>query len=204
MLDKTIPYHRVIMTRKAGTSIPSPMLPEGFSFRLFQLGDEQAWAKLETSVGEFDQVKDALLYFQQDYLPYRTELERRTLFVINPRQEIVATLTIWWRYTGERRHPWLHWVAVAPEYQGLGIGKALVCEGLRRLLRIEGDQDVYLPTQTWSYKAIGIYLFAGFEFNTELDYGQFNNEYEQAITVLKQVLRPSCLAHIITEDHTHA
>lgn len=40
MLDKTIPYHRVIMTRKTGNSIPSTMLPEGFSFRLFQLGDE--------------------------------------------------------------------------------------------------------------------------------------------------------------------
>ena len=79
MLDKTIPYHRVIMTRKTGNPIPATMLPEGFSFRLFQFGDEHA-----------------------------------------------------------------------------------------------------------------------------LDYGPFNNEYEQAIPLLKQVLRPSCLPHIQTEDQQHA
>ena len=37
-----------------------------------------------------------------------------------------------------------------------------------------------------------------------LDYGPFNNEYEQAIPVLKQVLRPSCSPHIQTEDQQHA
>lgn len=203
MLDKTIPYHRVIMTRKAGTSIPSSILPEGFSFRLFQLGDEQAWAAIEAAVGEFEQVEDALLYFRQQFMPFHAELERRTLFVVNPDQELIATLTIWWRYIGERRHPWIHWVAVMPEYQGLGIGKALVCEGLRRLLQIEGDPDVYLSTQTWSYKAIGIYLYAGFSFNTVLDYGQFHNEYEQAINVLKQVMPPACFAQIRTEEPAH-
>lgn len=52
MLDKTIPYHRVIMSRKTGSSIPSPMLPEGFSFRLFPLGDEyeQAIAALKQAL----------------------------------------------------------------------------------------------------------------------------------------------------------
>ena len=30
-----------------------------------------------------------------------------------------------------RRDPWVHWVAVKPSHRGLGLGKALVAEGMR-------------------------------------------------------------------------
>ena len=193
MLNKTIPYHSIILQRKAGMPIPAPTLPKGYSFVSFISGDEKAWADIETSVGEFEKTVDALVCFQENYLPYLAEVERRTIFIQNENGEKIATLPNWWGYTGGRRDPWLHWVAVKPGYQGLGLGKAIVFEGMHRMLRIEGDRDIFLPTQTWSYKAIGIYLKVGFDFiNQDKQFmGGFANEYKDAMSVLKTIMNLS-------------
>lgn len=190
MLDKSIPYYHVLMKREKGTPVSSFELPQGFRFVLFKSGDEKYWAEIESSVGEFDTPVDALLFFQKKYMPYLNELERRCIFVENSDCVKVATLTIWWCYTGVRRDPSIHWVSVRPECQGLGIGKALVSEGIRRLIEIEGDRDVYLHTQTWSYKAINIYKKLGFEITRERGIaGYENNEVDKAIELLKNYLR---------------
>ena len=189
MLDKTIPYYHVLMKREKGSPIKEYLLPNGFNYMLFRAGDEKEWAEIETSVGEFDRAVDALVYFQRDYLPYKNELERRCIFIENDKGRKVATLTIWWCYTELRRDPWIHWVAVCPEYQGLGLGKAIVFEGMKRLMEIEGDRDVYLHTQTWSYKAINIYKKAGFKITNEKGLaGYENSEYEKAIILLQDYL----------------
>ena len=43
MLDKSIPYHDIIMGFQAGTPLPQPVLPTGYSFRFFREGDERHW-----------------------------------------------------------------------------------------------------------------------------------------------------------------
>ena len=56
MLDKSLPYRNIVM-RIPGEAVPfigEPALPAGYSFRLFQEGDEAAWAAVEASVGEFE------------------------------------------------------------------------------------------------------------------------------------------------------
>lgn len=190
MLDKTIPYYNVLMKREKGSPTAEAVLPEGFKFVSFKAGDEKEWAEIETSVGEFDRSVDALDYFQKNYLPFKGELERRCFFIENESGKKVATLTVWWCYTGVRRDPWIHWVAVNPEYQGLGLGKALVFEGVRRLIAIEGDRYAYLHTQTWSYKAINIYRKAGFNITSEKGLaGYENDEYEKAMALLQNYLR---------------
>ena len=126
MLDKSIPYVDVIMHRKKGAPIPHTVLPHGFAFAHFRPGDEKAWARIETSVLEFPDELDALIYFQTNYLPYAAELERRCVFVETGDGEKVGTSTGWWNYTGARSDPWLHWVAVVPEYQELGLGSAII------------------------------------------------------------------------------
>lgn len=193
MLDKTITYYDVLMKREKGCALKEFILPEGYRFVMFQSGDEKEWAEIETSVGEFNRSVDALVYFQRDYLPYKSEVERRCIFIENKDKQKIATLTIWWSYTGLRRDPWIHWVAVRPEYQGLGLGKALLYEGMRKLFDIEGDRDVYLHTQTWSYKAINIYRQVGFKITDEKDLaGYENNDIDKAMAVLEGYLRKNC------------
>lgn len=189
MLDKTVPYFNVIMKRGAGERISAFDLSPGFSWTWFTKGNETEWASIETSVGEFASEQEALEYFQREYLPHVRELERRLLFVRTANGEAVGTITSWWNHTGKRRDPSIHWLAVRNEYQGLGLGKALVSECLKRLVFLDGENDVWLHTQTWSHKAIGMYLKAGFELVEQESFSQYSNDYEHAIPILRQTLR---------------
>lgn len=190
MLDKSIPFYNILMKRRKGRPVFQFDLPGGFRFAFFKPGDEKDWAEIETSVGEFDTEADALYYFRNSYMTYLDELVKRCLFIENSEGKKVATLTVWWTYTGNRRDPWIHWVAVKPEYQGLGLGKALVSKGMKQLMEMEGDRNVYLHTQTWSYKAIGIYKLAGFEITREKGLGGYeNDEADKAMNLLQNYLK---------------
>ena len=80
MLDKTLPYAEIWMTRPLQLPVPMTPLAEGFKFRTYQKGDESAWSEIETSVGEFQTTDEALEYFQKNFAPYPEELERRMVF----------------------------------------------------------------------------------------------------------------------------
>jgi GNAT superfamily N-acetyltransferase len=188
MLDKSIAYFDILMHRKKGAPAPSFALPDGFSFSFFKPGDEKSWAKIETSVLEFSDELDALMYFQKEYMPLTSELEKRCLFVEDKKGAKAATSTAWWGYTGVKRDPWLHWVAVDPKYQGLGLGKAIISKVTQLMIDIEGDRDFYLHTQTWSHKAIKIYEKMGYEITDEKNLHKYENgDYEKAMAVLNQV-----------------
>ena len=189
MLDKSIPYYNLIMKRSRGTNVPEAELPEGYTFVMYDKGDKQSWAEIEYSVGEFDTTTGALQYFEEEYAPFADALKHRMLFIQNAEGEKVATLTNWWNFTGERRDASINWVGVKPAYQGLGLGKAIVFEGIARMMKMETERDIFLHTQTWSYKAVNIYLEAGFEFVTSGSFGGYSNDYQKAMQALKGKLR---------------
>jgi len=191
MLDSTVPFYKLYMVRKAGTPVPDYPLPEGFRFALFKDGDDTDWAKLEASVEEFDSEFAALLFFKEDFTPHINELYRRCLFIETTDGKKVATANAWWSHVGGERRAWLQWVSVAPEYQGLGLGKAITSRVTRILLEIEGDVDFYLSTQTWSYKAINIYKQFGYEPTDEkILYGRKRkHDYKKAMKLLEKLER---------------
>jgi GNAT superfamily N-acetyltransferase len=195
MLDRSVPYHRIVMQRDPGTPLPSHGLPEGFSFVFYQNDThrcERAWAEIEASVGEFTSEMDALLYFQAMFSPFAEEgkrfipePQRRMVFVVAPDGAYIGTATAWWGYVDGKRRPQLHWVAVKPGYQGLGIGKALVAYVVSLMLNIDGDNTFYLGTQTWSHTAVFIYEWAGFYISDEQNMlGLRNGEYKEAMAVI--------------------
>lgn len=184
MLDKSIPYKHILMKRPKGLPVEQHALPDGFSFVMYEAGLEHDWAEIETSVLEFDNIESAMQRLHKDYLPYADELKRRMIFVQDPQEELIATTTVWWYDTGERRDTALHWVAVKPGFQGKGIGKAIFSEGMKRAIAIDGDVDLYLHTQTWSYPAINIYLKAGFEFLKTESIAGYENQYEEAMRLI--------------------
>ena len=188
MIDKSVPYVEVLMKRKKGTAIPDVKLPAGYNFAYFKKGDEKAWAKIETSVLEFSNEFEALIYFQEKFMSFVSELELRCIFIENQAGEKIATATAWWCYLGNRRDPILHWVAVKPDYQRLGLGNAIVSKAVKLLIEIEGDIDIYLHTQTWSHKAIKLYKKIGFEISNEKNLPKYTNEsYEKALDILKNI-----------------
>ncbi len=185
MLDKSIPYYNVIMKRADNLEMQDSDLPTGFSIVLFNDGDEKHWAAIETSVGEFDSEEEALSYFKKEYIPHLDELKKRSIFIQNQDGEKVATFTAWWNYTTGRYDPSVHWVGVKPEFQGLGLGTAITIKGLRLMKSIDNGKDIFIHTQTWSYKAIGIYLKCGFEIIKDEAFGTYQNDYEKAMPILR-------------------
>jgi len=186
MLDKSIPYAGVEMVRRAGTTVPDYPLPEGFKFVFYKDGDEKDWARIETSVDEFDSEFAALLRFKKEF-PETKELYRRCLFIETEDGKKIATATAWWSHVENKRYAWLHWVSVEDGYQGLGLGKALTSRVTQLLLEIEGDVDMYLSTQTWSYKAINIYKQFGWELTDELLSDVKKREHKKAVKILNKL-----------------
>jgi len=188
MLDKSLPYYKLYMVRKAGTPIPDHPLPAGYRFAFYKDGDEADWAKIEASVDEFDSEFAALLRFKEDFIPNYKELYRRCLFIETDEGKKIATANAWWSFVDDDRRAWLHWVSVADGYQGLGLGKAIVSRITQILLEVEGDVDFYLCTQTWSYKAIDIYKKFGYQPTDEKRlYGRKRkHDYKKAMKILEK------------------
>jgi len=200
MLDKSVEYKNIIMKIQWDKikSIAKPILPDGFSFRFFTAGDEIHWARIEASVLEFDSVDLARSYFEMSYLPHKENLEKRCVFVVDRSGLPIATASSWFADSELGYQASLHWVAVCPEYQGLGIGKAITQQALINFRNLEPNNPVFLHTQTWSHTAVKLYHDLGFVIAKKDRLGNNNtrdgvtkiyqNDFEEAMQVLEKVL----------------
>lgn len=200
MLDKSLEYKDVIMRldKNEYHNIDDTILPDGFTFRYFAPSDVKSWSRIEASVHEFDSEEEARLYFERAYLPYSSELLKRCLFVLDPTETPIATATAWFADSELGHQPNLHWIAVCPEYQGLGLGKSIVKKALSVFQILEPNYPIWLHTQTWSHIAIRMYHSLGFNMvrkeslaNKNTRDGKpkiYQNEYLDAMQVLKAVM----------------
>lgn len=186
MLDKSIPYYNVLMKRQKGSPFKEQLPPTGFSFTKYSDGDDLHWAEIETSVGEFKDVQDGLRYFQDHYLPAKDEVLSRVVFLRNGAGEKIGTLSSWWNYTDDSRNSSLHWVAIKPEFQGKGLGRPLINYGIKTQIELDGDCDIYIHTQTWSHRAIALYLKEGFHIIEKETFGGYKNDFEAALPFLQE------------------
>ncbi len=164
MLDKSIPFKSLYMKITASDiqKIELYSLPRGFSYQMYQPKDEVSWAEIETSVGEFEAIADALHYFEESFSD-QEKLKKRMVFIANDQEEKVATATAYYEILPNGKTTYfLHWVAVKPDYQGLGLGKSVVKKALTIFKELNPGKDVMLHTQTWSHKAIQLYHQLGF------------------------------------------
>ena len=204
MLDKSLAFKHVIM-RIEPPRVAEPMdirLPDGFSFRFFSPADAAAdvkhWASIETSVLEFASEEEAGNYFKKSYLPFSHELQRRLLFIQNPEGLPIATSNAWYADSHLGYQAVVNWVGVRPEYQGKGLGKAIVQKTLEVFRQIEPGKPVWLHTQTWSYPAIKLYHKLGFNMVKTDTLANMNSrdgvpkvytsEFTEAIEVLKAAI----------------
>ena len=163
-LDRSLPHIGVIMEKTDTKSYPSFDLPAGFSFSLYQPGYEEEWASLQYTVGQTDSLEEARGAFFSEFLQTeKDKMCRRMVFVLNPAGKVVGSAVLWAGSHFGREYQRVHWVAVNPEYQGLGISKALVTWVLDLYNALGYDGYIYLTSQTWSYKALNVYSKFGFK-----------------------------------------
>ena len=155
MMDRSIPWISLGMRLGALDQLPEFALPRGYEWRYYAPGDENAWAAIETSAGEFERTEDALIRFRH-YYPDTSLLSGRMIFLTDQGVPY-ATATAW----GEGETGDLHWVAIDREHQGRGLSKPLVSLALHRMLKL-GYRSAVLNTQTASWVAIRVYYEFGF------------------------------------------
>lgn len=164
MLDKSLPFFSVIMTKDDMEHYPRFELSDEFYITGYQKGFEKDWAEIEVEQLQINSVKEAEEVFWNEFGSHPEWLEERCLFVVEKSTGRVAAMTAIWEggVFGEP-HKIVHWVATREEYQGRGIIKALLTRILDMYHELGGCGFMYLITQTWSYKAINIYKKFGFE-----------------------------------------
>ena len=169
MVDTSVPYKRILMKLDASENIPRPdaELPEHYHFRGYQSGDAEHWARIETSVGEFKTEEDALAYYAKLFLPHEEQLPQRCIFICSPAGIPIATGSAWFCFKDGVKHSQLHWIAVHPEHQKKGLGRAVVQKVLSVFNETAPNDDVYLATQTWSHEAVRLYHRLGFRIMRE-------------------------------------
>lgn len=158
---KVLPSIPIVMARHDLEGIARVPVPAGYRIRAFRPGEEAAWARVETAVGEFRDEVRALARFADEFGPHAGEMPERCLFLETADGEVVGTTTAW-RNSDFHGGDWgrIHWVAVVPAHQGRGLGRLLVVEAL--LLMRRWHARAYLTTQTSSWVAVHLYLTLGF------------------------------------------
>lgn len=161
-MNKNLPYYDIIM-RAPMVSFVVPDLPDGYRFKSYEDGDERYWCELECEVHEFTSVESAMAYFSRVFIPYKERLSERMFFIIDPLGRYVATASAWFKDDDQRHYALLHWVSCSPKVQGKGLGNAIVAFALSHFPTLEpNEEEIFLHTQTWSYKAIALYHKFGF------------------------------------------
>ena len=186
MIDRSIPYYNLILKCNKNSATPIS-LPEGYSFKMYEVGDEKHWAKLEYGIGDFSSVEEAEVYFKTNYCNQIDELKKRCVFVVDTYGDVVASCIAWHDSKDNDTVASLHWLVVSPEHQGKYIGLAL-CQKVMDIFNERGETPIYIHTQPWSYKAIMLYSKLGFKIQKTDTFSHYENQYEQAIKTLENIL----------------
>ena len=134
--------------------------PGGCRFRPFRSGDRVRWTEIQASTGVYGAVGPDL--FDREFGDRASDHAERILFV-EVAGEAVGVSAAWYptpdvgAAIGR-----VHWVAVLPEHQRRGLGRALVVATLRRLQEL-GYSSAYLTTGSENLPAIRLYQGLGFE-----------------------------------------
>jgi len=153
-------------------------LPPGYSFRLCRRDELETW-KESWAQGRYRDFVD--YYYDLIYAPREDEFFNRCTFLVDPGDRPVATCFIWPSYGG--RISTLGWFHVWPQYQGLGLGHAVLGEVLRT-----AELPVYLHTHPIATRAIKCYCDFGFRLITDPLVGYRENNLTEGLAYLKSAL----------------
>ncbi len=195
MIDRSIPYYNLIL--KCNRICATPVsLPEGYSFKMYDVGDEKYWAKLEYEIGDFPSVEEAEIYFRTNYCNQIDELKKRCVFVVDAYGNVVGSCIAWHDLKDNDTVASMHWLVVSPQHQGKHIGMAL-CQKVMNIFNERNETTIYIHTQPWSYKAILLYIKLGFKIQKTDAFSHYKNQYKKAIKTLENLLPESQFNQII-------
>ncbi len=153
----------IFMVRDTLNDIPSFAMPQPYSLRWYQPGDQQRWTDIHLQADKLNDITPEL--FRREFGYDETALAYRQLYVVDENGTPVGTTSAWFdelmvhpEYAGYGR---VHWVAVHPDHQGKGLSRLLLQAVLERLREL-GYTKAYLDTDTDRLVAVHLYERFGF------------------------------------------
>lgn len=122
-------------------------------------------------------------FFNKVYLAKKDQFYKKCMFVCDSKDKPIATCFIWKSYDKINT---IHWLKVLKEYEGLGIGRALLTIIMQDLKK--DDYPVYLHTQPASYRAIKLYSDFGFKLMSNEKIGSRTNDLKECLPILKRYM----------------
>ncbi|MBR5519904.1 MAG: GNAT family N-acetyltransferase [Clostridia bacterium] len=141
------------MWRPADMPIPDYTVPEGFSIRVMRDGEQAMWSY--SCLGEFNVEEVTEAPYQRTMGDFPID---HVYFVCNKDDHPVATASC---QVKEGGLPFLHYIAVNPDYRGCKLAKPLITAVLKR--HVEEDRyGCFLTTDDRRLPAIKTYLTMGY------------------------------------------
>lgn len=150
----------VFMAAGRLTDIPRLEFPLGMYVRAYRAGDGATWTRIHEDTGFYGTLSTGL--HEREFGCNDAALAERQLFVVDAEGHDIATATAWLNdpahgLPGGR----LHWVAVIPTAQRMGVASALVGAVAARFEAL-GETAAYLTTDSHNARAIALYGRLGF------------------------------------------
>lgn len=188
-MEKEIPNRDLFMMCKALNPNALSKLSNEYHVRTCRRNELDIWKEMP-----FDDVKSAQEYnsfmtkfFNDVYGDRESLFFQKCLFVCDKNDTPIGTCFAWKSYN---KVTTIHWFKVLKNYEGLGIGRALLSIVMENIA--EDDYPVFLHTQPSSFRAIKLYADFGFALLTDPIIGYRQNHLEECLPILK--------AHMMQND----
>ena len=168
-------WSKVLMHRPAHLPVADSTPPAGFAIRPLAGGDEvEAYVALHRTVFESKSMTPAWRARTLHRPEYRPDLD---LVAMAPDGRLAAFCICWLDDSAASPSGQIEPLGVHEDFRGLGLGRAILTEGLRRLHR-HGVDRVFVETDKDRNAAMGLYQAVGFR--VIRDVLVYRKDYERA------------------------
>ena len=157
-------------------------LTNDYNFRYLYRTELEIWKSLPFD-SDYTEANKLYMadYYNRAYKIRENEFYAKCVVVCNKDNEIIGSCFLW---KLDEKINTLHWLKIKKEYEGKGIGRALISKVLENIEEI--DLPVFLHTQPGSYRAIKLYCDFGFKIISNEKIGNRINNIDKCITKLEE------------------
>ncbi len=185
MKEDEIPDKNIFMMCEKLNDLALTEMPKGFSIRCLKRNELDIWKSMPFDTLELaeENYKYMTDFFESVYYPKIKEFFEKCLVVVNNEDKIVATCFAWKAY---EKITTIHWFKVLKEFEGKGIGRALLSVVMKQLN--EKQFPIFLHTQPSSFRAIKLYSDFGFKLLSDKQIGKRPNHLKECLPILKEFM----------------
>lgn len=185
MKEEEIPDKNIFMMCEALNRNSLTDLPASYSIRSCRPDELGTWKTMPFDDADLAKEYEGFMsdYFTTTYGGKEELFFAKTLFVCDRQDKPIATCLSWKAYNEFNT---IQWFKVLKEYEGQGIGRALLSIIMQELeMR---DYPVYLHTQPSSFRAIKLYSDFGFSLLSGDNFGIRKNDLDECLPILEKFM----------------